>query len=453
MILYFLRKNPQKQKMKSCNLSSKFLLTIFCLILTANIACSQGPELPYFYSGKASIPWATADIKFKSGSNMNIGFFPLAGPASGPFGTNGYKTDVSVNKPLVFVPSLLHREGYDGQIVEIKDRVVLYSPELEKFSENKSSVTQNINKLINEGVTAIVLFSVEEENPLFDLENIRFEKGEIPIVALDRTTAFSMLYANGYDIESVKESLAKNRLPVMREPIFNFELMFKGKFEIIETAHCTIRFNKNTLDSTSAQKVAENNENALKFLHKLFEELNPAKEKQLITYFSDYDEKLFYTNHWGKGLAAGKAGIFSISDGENNDYALAVHELTHIMFNKNWGRQTSFLNEGIAMYAEAESIESENSPLPAKRVHDVSLAFLKSEKLLPIEKLVELQIGADKEFTQMGYAASGSFVGFLIKKYSLKSFHELWRSDLQWESVYGKELKNLEEEWHNWLIK
>src|SRR3989339_2288936 len=105
MILYFLRKNPQKQKMKSCNLSSKFLLTIFCLILTANIACSQGPELPYFYSGKASIPWATADIKFKSGINMNIGFFPLAGPASGPFGTNGYKTDVSVNKPLVFVPS------------------------------------------------------------------------------------------------------------------------------------------------------------------------------------------------------------------------------------------------------------------------------------------------------------------------------------------------------------
>lgn len=437
--------------MKSINFYLKFILITLCLLLIASKAQSQGPELPYFYSGKASIPWATANIKFKSGSNMNVGFFPLAGPASGPFGTNVYKTDVSVNSPLVFVPSLLHRQGYDDRIVEIKDRAVLYSPELEKFSENKSSVTQNINKLIKDSVTAIILFSVEEDSPLFDLENIRFIKGEIPIIAVDRTTAFSILYANGYDIETVKESLSKNRLPVMREPIFNFELKFRGEFEIIETEHCTIRFNNNTLNSTSAQMVAESNENALKFLHKLFEELNPAKEKQLITYFSDYDEKLFYTNHWGKGLAAGKAGIFSIYDGEANDYALAVHELTHLMFNKNWGRQTSFLNEGIAMYAEAESIESENSPLPAKRVHDVTLAFLKSGKLLPIEKLTELQIGADKEYTQMGYAASGSFVGFLIKKYSLKSFHDLWRSDLQWKSAYGKELKELESEWHNWL--
>ena len=437
--------------MKSNNFSFKFILITLCFLFIARVAQSQGPELPYFYSGKASIPWASGSIKFKSGSKMNVGFLPLTGPASGPLGTNGYQTDVFINNPLVFVSSVLNRHGYDGQIVEIKGRVVLYCPELEKFSENKSSPTKNINQLINEGVAAIVLFSVDEENPLFDLENIHFEKGEIPIIAVDRTTAFLMLYANGYDVESVKAALAEKRLPVMREPIFNLDFCFKGKFEIIDTEHCTIRFNTNTLDSTSALRIADNNENALKFLHKLFAELAPAKEKQLITYFSDYDEKLFYTNHWGKGLAAGKAGIFSIYDGGTNDYALAVHELTHIMFNTNWGRQSSFLNEGIAMYAEAESIESEGSILPAKRANDITRDFLISNKLLPIEKLCELQIGADKEYTQMGYAASGSFVGFLIKKYSLKNFHDLWRSDLQWKRVYGKELKELESEWHNWL--
>jgi hypothetical protein len=440
-------------QMKTINTLYKIVLILTILVLFANTAASQGPELPYFYTGKAHLPWAEGSLKFKSGSSIKTGFFPLAGSTSGPYGTNSYTSDVFIDKQLVFVPSIHHRKGYDDQAVEIKERVVLYCPELEQFSENKLTATENINQLINEGVSAIALFSIKEENPFFDVENICFPKEEIPIISLDRSTAFTMLYANGYDLESVKRTISEGKLPVMKEPIFNFHFSFKGNFDKIETEHCTIRFNKNILDSTAAIKIADNNEKALRFLYHFFAEINPVKERQLITYFSDYDEKLFYTNHWGKGLAAGKAGIFSIYDEESNDYALAVHELTHILFHNNWGRQSSFLNEGIAMYAEAESVKSDNSNVVAKKSDQITKNFLENGKLLPIEKLAELQIGADNDFTQMGYAASGSFVRFLITKYGQKSFLDLWKSESQWKSIYGKELQELEKEWHKWLKK
>lgn len=429
----------------SANIRKSYLISLTVILFYSSICKAQGPELQYFYSERTEVPWSEACIKFKSGSGIKIGFFPLASSKSAPFGTEGYTKDVQIERPLLFLPSILHRTGFYGENLGISDRFILYCPDFEKLAGNESSLNDNINSLIKENVAGIAIFSDEEESPVIDLENIRFHNGEIPIIVISRTTAHMLLNAGGYYLESMYNNINSGKLPTLKEPIYNISISFTGKFNSLQSEFCTIRYNKATLDSTSVADIANNNETALSFLFNLFSELKPSKERQLITYFSDYDEKLFYTNHWGKGLAAGSAGIFSIYDPTTNDFALAVHELTHIIFNNNWKRQTSFLNEGIAMYAEAISVNSNES-------NRITRNFLEKGSLLPLVKLTELQIGADKEFTQMGYAAAGSFVEFIIKKYGQKTFLELWKSGGKWLSIYGKELISLEKEWHNWLI-
>jgi hypothetical protein len=298
--------------------------------------------------------------------------------------------------------------------------------------------------LIKEDVAGIAIYSDLEENTDIYLEGIEFHNKEIPIIAISRSTAHMLLNAGGYYLESMHNNIKSGKLPTLKEPIYNIAISFTGKFNNLQTEYCNIRYNKETIDSLSIEEIAKNHESALSFIFDLFSELEPSKERQLITYFSDYDEKLFYTNHWGKGLAAGRAGVFSIYDKTTNDYALAVHELTHILFNSNWKRQSSFLNEGVAMYAEAVSIKSNES-------NRITKNFLEKGTLLPLAKITELQIGADKEYTQMGYAAAGSFIEFLITKYGQKSFLNLWKSGEQWQLIYGKDLTILEKEWHNWL--
>lgn len=421
-----------------------FFIVLAVSLFNTSICEAQGPELQYFYSNSVKLPWSDSFIKFKSGSKMSFGFFPLASEKSAPFGTEGYSKDVRIEKPLLFLPSILHREGYYGENIKINDRFILYCPDFEKLKGNESKLSENINRLIKEDVAGIAIYSDLEENTDIYLEGIEFHNKEIPIIAISRSTAHMLLNAGGYYLESMHNNIKSGKLPTLKEPIYNIAISFTGKFNNLQTEYCNIRYNKETIDSLSIEEIAKNHESALSFIFDLFSELEPSKERQLITYFSDYDEKLFYTNHWGKGLAAGRAGVFSIYDKTTNDYALAVHELTHILFNSNWKRQSSFLNEGIAMYAEAVSIKSNES-------NRITNNFLEKGTLLPLAKLTELQIGADKEYTQMGYAAAGSFIEFLITKYGQKSFLNLWKSGEQWQLIYGKDLTILEKEWHNWL--
>jgi len=76
---------------------------------------------------------------------------------------------------------------------------------------------------------------------------------------------------------------------------------------------------------------------------------------------------------------------------------------------------------------------------------------LTNKELLPLEELLKIDIGADKRFTEMGYAAAGSFTGFLIESYGMKKFLNLWVLGINWEGVYHKTTFQLERDWHQWL--
>jgi hypothetical protein len=48
------------------------------------------------------------------------------------------------------------------------------------------------------------------------------------------------------------------------------------------------------------------------------------------------------------------------------------------------------------------------------------------------------------------YILAGSFVGFLIERYELARFRQLYETE-SYESVYGKSFQELEQEWREQL--
>ncbi len=55
-----------------------------------------------------------------------------------------------------------------------------------------------------------------------------------------------------------------------------------------------------------------------------------AWDKSFVAYFRDFDSKLCYVRHWGRGLAA-PFGVFMVFGGSVPDFGLAAHENTHML--------------------------------------------------------------------------------------------------------------------------
>jgi len=156
------------------------------------------------------------------------------------------------------------------------------------------------------------------------------------------------------------------------------------------------------------------------------------------------------------GAGAGPEGIFNIYRGETSNYGLAVHENTHKLIYLNWGKSSSFMDEGLAMYTQALATNKDKN-------HRAVQKFIKENKLFPLGKMVSFQIGKGGPETMASYPASGSFVEFLIKTYGLKSFKQTYilenrppegkEKTSTWEKVYSKSLLELEKEWLAWLRK
>ena len=174
-------------------------------------------------------------------------------------------------------------------------------------------------------------------------------------------------------------------------------------FEKIETENFLFRFRKEVISYENMQKIVSTNERALRFLFELFEGDEELRwEKLFAVYFRDFDAKLFFTHHWGGGLASGE-GIFIMHRGEIPNFALAVHENAHILASLNWGNFSSFLNEGIGKYAEAMASDKDKN-------HLRTIRFRKEKNLFPVEEMLGFRIGRPGLKTDVGYPAAGSFV-------------------------------------------
>ena len=198
-------------------------------------------------------------------------------------------------------------------------------------------------------------------------------------------------------------------------------------------------------------EIAGVNEKAHLFITNIFKGFDFASKRSFIVYYRDYDSKIFYTHHWGKGLAT-VAGIFNVHEGGVPNFGLAVHENTHQLWGAN---STSFLNEGVAMYAEALATDKNKN-------NRQTLEFMNEGQLYPLEEMMQFQIGTPGPKTVVGYPASGAFVDFslnpMVSGSSTMSF--FLRVGLQkrlegrlLEKTYSKSISELEKQWHRWLLQ
>ena len=112
-------------------------------------------------------------------------------------------------------------------------------------------------------------------------------------------------------------------------------LRMDGKFERVSTRNFDFFFERGKINPEKVSALAAVNEKSVNFLLDLFKAEKLQWHKPLTVYFRDYDSKLFYTHHWGKG-ASSDAGIFMVFDGTTPNFGLAAHENAHSLVDSNW---------------------------------------------------------------------------------------------------------------------
>jgi hypothetical protein len=296
---------------------------------------------------------------------------------------------------------------------------------------------------LSRDVAGIVLVSCQETAPFLSLDDASLrDLSEVPIITINQNAASHILAASGYRPGEVLDNWRSGKNPKSKELIVTLHLTLQGSFDRVETDHFDFLFRGEAIPRESILGLANTNEESLQFIKSFFETVGSEWKKIPTVYFRDFDSKLFYTRHWGRGLSS-EEGVFMVYDPQSSDIGLAVHENTHSFMSQNWGGSSSFLSEGIATHLEVTATDKD-------RANRETLGFFRDGALLPLEKMVELDIGSDEAEAKIAYPASGSFVGFLIAEDGLDKLIEKW-TGRSWEEVYGKSLNELEKAWLDWL--
>jgi hypothetical protein len=451
--------------------SAAFIL----LFLISLPLIAQGPRAGYYFHPATVLPWADCRIAFKGGSEQKLPFLPviLTGLQRAPLGTDNYSQDIRVEAPLVFAGNGIfkkdiwdcyrgRRDDYTIGEIDLAGKAVLFCYDSPDKIQEKAGKDVQLNKRIAEAAArkaaAVVLFSFKDEYPFLMVSYDREEAiPRIPAISITRAYASSILQSAGLDAESLlKQWEETGNPPDSSVLITRLRLTIKGAFDKVETKNFVVRFRAEEISRETMQEIADVNEKSLGFLFGLFKDERELRWRKLLTvYFSDYDSKLFYTHHWGSGLASSE-GVFMVHRGGVPDIGLAAHENAHILTRLNWGDSTSFMNEGVGKYAEAMAAGDNRNNLQ-------TVAFLKENKLFPLEDMLGFQIGINGLKTDIGYPAAGSFVDFLIRSYGLQAFKEAFRlenrnfeekaSQDTWQKAYRKSIQDLEKEWLTWLVE
>ena len=131
--------------------------------------------------------------------------------------------------------------------------------------------------------------------------------------------------------------------------------------------------------------------------------------------------------------------------------AAIVHEVTHIIAKHENNR---FFSEGLAIYFQERFGEDRGFPNFALPLDD--LVRSRKEKLIPITELMNdnevfRQVGTERR--RLAYIEAGSFINFLVVKFGeerLADLHNSWT--LNYKKIYGKNVKELEAEWKNFVF-
>ncbi len=399
-------------------------------------------------------------MRLNGGSQHKIPFLPMVNVKGAPMGTEKYTKDIRVSAPITFVGNGIVRKGQFGAYgdLDVAGTVVMFSYDfpdsVHADLEKQVSLEERIRDAVARKAVAIVMFSMSKEYPFpFYKEPDPAKVPEIPVIAINRRAASIILASGGLEPDALfSEWQSKGTFHAQRL-ISTLDLKIEGKFDHIETDNFSFYFQKGRIPSGQAAALAAVNERSVKFILELFKDEKLKWHKAFSAYFPDYDSKLFYVRHWGKGLS-GEAGTFMVFDGTAPDFGLAAHENTHALLNQNWNGSSSFLEEGMGRYVEALATDKDKN-------HRQTLAFLNEAKLFPLEQMAGIEIGSDPR-TGVAYPAAGSFMQYLGRAYPLSKIKHAWQMEGQeksatsadtWTTVFGKPLRQLEREWLYWLAE
>ncbi len=452
-------------------------ISLLCFsVLICGRASSQGPLVSYYYQQATELQFGKCCIYFEGGSEQRIPFLPVItrGCQRSPLGTRNYQQDIKVRGQLAFagVGIVLNNEtrndycgrrgDYTTGEIDVSNKIVLfsieYSDSLKEKYKKLVSLEHRIAEAERRGAEAVVLFSRKDDFPFLYAQYDSVGKiPHIPVITIMKSSFEKIMASAGEDGQSMLGEWENNAIPTSRVLISRLSLQLKGCFNRVESEHFLFCFREKTIPETQMKELVQINEKAVRFIFDFFSSIEkPRWDKKMNVYFRDFDSKVFYTHHWGVGLAS-KEGVFMVHYGKIPDFGLAVHENTHLYTYANWGEEaSSFMAEGIAKHLEALSGDK-------NRNHLAVLHFMGNNELFPLEELITYHLGMSGLKTTVGYPATGSFTGFLIDSYGLEKFkcayilegrgQEEKENKGTWMRVYEKPLETLESEWLYWLVR
>jgi hypothetical protein len=432
-------------------------------------AAAQGPSVSFFYHPATDLPWARASLHHGGGATQKVPFLPVVNSQHflAPLGTGNLARDVSVDAPLVFVGNGLSVEGdwdsyvgrrLDGSVgeIDVAGKIVFFTYDSRDDHHTRLGASFPLEHRIAEAArrdaAGVVVFSSTREHPFLEVQySTPADIPDIPAISVSRQAALDIFAASGAFSPAILQDWASNRTPPESMELINsMRIEFTGAFPRIETDNFTFSYPPGAYRDEDLREIARLNEESLVFLMDNLRQDVPLRWERLFSVsFPGFDSKIFYTRHWGGGLASAM-GTFAVSEGVVPDWGLIVHENMHILGGVNWGTSTSFLTEGIAKYMEALATEKDSND-------EQTVRHLLRDQLFPLEEMITFDIGEDGLKTQVGYPAAGSLTGFLVDTYGLQRFREAYalegrtpqerEADDTWSRAFGKGLHDLETEW------
>ncbi|UCD52115.1 MAG: hypothetical protein JSW27_05645 [Phycisphaerales bacterium] len=229
----------------------------------------------------------------------------------------------------------------------------------------------------------------------------------------------------------------------------NWEQRILPTMERRATDHFDIHYFADSTAAKQIDQIVRRREDAFKSLCELLKVESGPRIRFIL--FQDKASKLKATGHQGAGWAYGNTIVEVYNEDEHVD---PYHETAHIVMGQ-FGDPPAMFNEGFAVHMQ------EGHRWNGQPVDETATGLLKEDRLVPLATLLmRTEIGARDDDGEVAYPQSGSFVGFLIKRYGqdrfLKVYGALKRSgDPQVhqanlraiEEVYGQTLAQLEREW------
>jgi len=436
------------------------LIIFFQIFLQLSSLLAQGPKLSFLFDPHTELPWASCYVYLEGGSKRKIPFFPMINYKGSPCGINKYTNDVQINAPIVFAGNGIVKKDVSNcyNNLDISGKVVMFCYDFPDSThanlEKEISKEKRIDEAVSRGAAALILFSVNENYPFLKYNDTTLSNiPEIPIIGINKLAAEAIFSCAGRNAENIFQKWESSGIFKSEEFICKISLHINGKFSNIETENFNFVFREDLIPQNKMRELVEVNEKTVKLILDLFKTEHLIWKKSFVAYFRDYDSKLFYVGHWGRGFSF-DGGTFIVYDGEIPDLGLAAHENAHTLIRTNWGGSSSFMIEGFGKYVEAKVVNENKNHLKI-------IDLLKSGELVPLEKLVSLNIGSDPN-TYIAYPAAGSFIDYLIQSYGLSKVKSAYQmgggqkeniGDETWIMSFQNPLETLEKSWLIWLVE